>query len=239
MILIFKLHLTTFKKKVMTIHEFLNNKRNQLKEAQKNIYNNRVFLFNETGKPFLNFNDFKEIIKINAEISEAKKGKKLIFKFDKYNEKLIEQLYFYAIKSEKFDGDIGKNILIAGKNGVGKTIIINSFLTIFEDMTNKKFIRTHSRNLFNEIKNNEQINYNRIPLYLEDLGKEEKIINDFGTQKQTIPALFSQRYRYNAWTFVCTNYNKNTLQEFYGVTIIDRFQEMFNFLKLNGESKRK
>jgi len=76
-------------------------------------------------------------------------------------------------------------------------------------------------------------------LLIDDIGKESKDINDYGTIKNPLIDLISERYDNITWTFGTCNYSKESLIEFYGETIFDRFVEMFNILKLEGDQSRR
>ena len=187
----------------------------------------------------MNTDEFKEIFILNARIEMAKRNKDAEFIIDENNKDVINQLYFYLVGSDNFKGDLNKGLMLSGEVGTGKTMVLNSFLTIVEQLSNKIITKMHSKKIASYLKEKGDDYLNRRPLFIDDLGKEAKIVNDFGTVKNTIPDLFALRYDNGAWTFATNNYSFDTLKEFYGETIVDRFKEMFNNLHLKGESRRK
>ncbi|MDR1583037.1 MAG: hypothetical protein LBS55_07250 [Prevotellaceae bacterium] len=63
---------------------------------------------------------------------------------------------------------------------------------------------------------------------------------DYGNVSRPISELLSLRSDAGTLTHGTTNFNLNTLssEEFYGGMIGDRLKIMFNFITLNGESRR-
>jgi DNA replication protein DnaC len=183
--------------------------------------------------------EFQEIFMLNAKIEMAKRNKEREFEIDENNKLVINQLYLYLIGSDKFKGDLNRGIMLSGNVGTGKTMMINAFLGIIQQLSNKIVTSLHAKKVSSYLKEKGDDYLIKRPLFIDDLGKETKIVNDYGTVKNTIPDLFAIRYDTGAWTFATNNYSFDTLQEFYGETIVDRFKEMFNNLKLTGDSRRR
>ena len=208
----------------------------QLKEDLKSevakIKSRRIFIN-------ISADEFKEIFLLNAKIEMAKRNKDVDFEIDQNNKDVINQLYFYLVGSKEFKGNLNRGIMLSGNVGTGKTMIVNSFISIIQQLSVKLVTSMHSKKIapFLKEKGEDYLNYR--PLFIDDLGKETKIVNDYGTVKNTIPDLFAIRYDTGAWTFATNNYSFETLREFYGETIVDRFKEMFNNLQLIGDSRRK
>ena len=101
--------------------------------------------------------------------------------------------------------------------------------------------------------------FNRIPLSISDLGKEEKKLMVYGNEMNVMERIICDRY--NIWqrrlqdgdvkntlfTHITTNLkgeakgenDKPGIKELYGERVHDRFKEMFNFVTFNGDSRRK
>lgn len=186
----------------------------------------------------INSVDFKEIFLLESKNEILKRGIQSDFIIDNNNKHIVNQLYFYLIGSADFAGNTNKGILIQGSIGAGKTIIMNAFCNIIENLSKKVITKIHSKKINEVIKLNDSGYLDKKPLFIDDLGREGKEINDFGTKTTPLIDLFSIRYDLGSWTFATTNFNADTLQEFYGEAIVDRFKEMFNFLTLTGKSKR-
>jgi DNA replication protein DnaC len=206
--------------------------RDELQTVRNDIKNSRSFVKMPAEQ-------FGEVLTLNAEIILSKRNQKTKFIIDDDNSGLIRELYFYLVGSENFCGDLYKGIFISGNIGTGKTLIMNSFLKIIDDLSRKNVTKLHSKAIASYLKDNEDGYLNKRPLFIDDIGKETKIVNDYGTIKNTIPDLFALRYDYGAWTFATCNYSSDDLTEFYGETIFDRFKEMFNYFTLTGNSRRK
>lgn len=80
-------------------------------------------------------------------------------------------------------------------------------------------------------------------LCIDDLGAESPLVNQFGTKTDVIANLLFLRYE--KWqidrirTHATSNLTKQQLKERYGERLFDRMSEMFSFIVMKGESKRK
>jgi DNA replication protein DnaC len=182
--------------------------------------------------------DFKLIFLLEAQKEMLKKGLNKEFIIDDENKEIINQLFYYLTLSDKFSGDFNKGILLAGSIGSGKTLIISTFCNVFEKLNRKSITRTHSKRINDLIKCNESGYYDKRPMFIDDLGRESKEVNNYGTKELPIIDLLSIRYDYGTLTFATTNFNEEKLKDFYGEAVADRFKEMFNTLLLLGKSKR-
>jgi DNA replication protein DnaC len=216
----------------MELNKHIELLKDELTNTRKDIKNSRVFIK-------MSPEQFKEIFILNAEINLSKKNQDKQFIIDEDNKHIINNLYYYLIGSDRFEGDIYKGLFISGNIGTGKTLIMNSFVKIIEDISIKNVTKLHSKAIAKHLKDNGEDNLNKRPLFIDDIGKETKVVNDFGTIKNTIPDLFALRYDEGAWTFATCNYKSKDLIDFYGETIFDRFKEMFNNFELSGNSRRK
>ncbi len=182
--------------------------------------------------------DFKELflIQVNQIIAERNINRE--FEQKKDNSKIINQIFFYTTGNPKFEGKLEKGILLIGKNGVGKTLILRAYCSIIALLTNKRITYIHSKKLQSEIRTGNIENFEKKPILIDDIGKESKEVNDFGTKILPIADLMALRYDNGSLTFATCNYNLETLAKFYGKTTTDRFKEMFNIFKLEGESYR-
>lgn len=80
-------------------------------------------------------------------------------------------------------------------------------------------------------------------LCIDDLGSETPIVNQYGTKSDPIASLLFLRYE--KWqqskvrTYATSNLTKEQLKTRYGERLFDRMKEMFIFIVMKGESKRK
>jgi len=182
--------------------------------------------------------DFKEVFVLLAQKEMLKRGLKRDFIIDDENKEIINQLFFYLTNSEKFNGCQHKGILLAGSIGAGKTLIMNVICEIIELFSTKRITKIHSKRVADVLKEHDKGWLDKRPLFIDDLGREPKEVNNYGTKELPIIDLISIRYDFGALTFATTNFDSEKLAEFYGVAIVDRFKEMFNMLVLKGASKR-
>lgn len=156
------------------------------------------------------------------------------------NTKVIEQLYYYVTANEKFEGDINKGIMICGGFGTGKTTISHTISHIYKlaNRMNFEYVTTHDL----LVATKEQIEYlHKRPIILDEIGRNIEIVNDFGTKRNPFNDLIAKRYENQAFTIGTSNYKYETLRknEYYGEYIGERLLQMFNFIELKGESRRK
>lgn len=78
-------------------------------------------------------------------------------------------------------------------------------------------------------------------LCIDDLGTED-IKNHFGNKKNVIADIFELRYsKGNTGVFLhaTTNLTYKQIEEFYGLRVMSRLHEMFNFIEMPGIDRRK
>ena len=68
------------------------------------------------------------------------------FVFDKFNEKLIDQLYNYSTGRDS-ELDVNKGLLILGGFGTGKTLILKSWVSLINSFEQKIITSYHSKEL--------------------------------------------------------------------------------------------
>ena len=190
----------------------------------------------------------KKISRVYLEIEpkEFKRQWILIFKaltghnysIDEDNKEIINQMYFYLVGSSSFNGSLSKGLMMTGNYGTGKTKIMEVIQNIIKANTNKRLAFLSCPSIVEELKKNEMFYFYQRPLIMDEIGRETQVVKDYGTDRQPIIEILTQRYRYNAWTFVTSNFTIETLGELYGGYIADRFKEMFNVIELTGKSRR-
>lgn len=194
----------------------------------------------------LNFGyaDFIEILKYQAKIFFLKKKNIPDFNFQitAENEGLIKQIFLYLTADSRFKGNLHKGILLSGSIGTGKTLLLNLLIDILQSFCNVgHFGRISAEKYCEKAKKTDEINdsFFSKPLFIDDIGKEPEIVNNYGTLSKPIKALINRRYENNSLTFATTNYKTDTLERFYGKEVADRLKEMFNDFEILGNSKRK
>lgn len=210
-----------------------------VKRARKNHNLNRVFIDIEE-------NDFWQLLKLNAEMILLQRGKKHEFIVDNENRNVIRELYNYVTGNENFkantnhsESNLYKGILLLGGWGTGKTILIESVCEIINLLSRKRITFINAKKL-KSITGKEEIDkYLKRPMFIDDIGKEDKETRDYGDPVYPLIDLISQRYDFGAWTFGTSNFSFKTLGEMYGEFLQERIIEMFNIIELKGKSRRR
>lgn len=188
------------------------------------------------------------------------------FKLDKENEFVFEMLCYFFIEDEKFislANDMGvknpslkKGIMLAGNFGVGKTWMMKLFSKnkrqVFYIKNAKQIsddFEVNGEDVMNEYvnKNKNSVNdsaaffHQFSGLCIDDLGTEN-LKNHFGNKKNVIGDIVELRYiKGNTGIFfhATTNLSAQQLNDFYGGRVVSRMREIFNFIELNGQDRRK
>jgi DNA replication protein DnaC len=168
------------------------------------------------------------------------------FVIDKNNEPMIGQLYCYITNDSAFSGDLDKGIMLQGKYGCGKTILLETYSLLHNHISRKFFLNQPLFTFIKSVELQEQIVkqsasvFVRRPLIIDEFGRESKTVQDYGNVSRPISELLSLRSDIGVVTHGTTNFTFATLSsdEFYGGMIGDRLKVMFNFITLNGESRR-
>ena len=77
-------------------------------------------------------------------------------------------------------------------------------------------------------------------LFIDEVGREPRPVNNFGTKMDVIQFLLQTRYeeRRSTVTHLTTNLSLKEFTQAYGDYVADRCLEMFNFIPFEGESLR-
>ncbi|MFV0376889.1 MAG: hypothetical protein ACK5JD_06245 [Mangrovibacterium sp.] len=184
--------------------------------------------------------EFTELMRLKCERIFNQRGEKTRpFEVDKDNQEFIHQLYLYAIGSEQFSGDIRKGLFVWGGYGAGKTALLFALSEIITEMTVKNVSKFAAKVLAERMNEEGVENMAKRPLFIDDLGREPELFNNFGTKKRVMVDLLARRYDTGAWTFVTAQYPIPKFNDKYGMLIVDRMRAMFNEIELPGQSRRK
>ena len=168
------------------------------------------------------------------------------FVIDSSNEPIIEQFYLYATNNSAFDGDLNKGIMLQGKYGCGKTVLLETYSMLHNQVIRKFSLNRPLLTFIKSVELQEQIRkqsvqtFARRPLIIDEFGRESKTVQDYGNISRPISELLSLRSDAGTLTHGTTNFTLETLssEDFYGAMIGDRLKMMFNFITMKGESRR-
>jgi len=158
------------------------------------------------------------------------------FVVDDLNKDVINQLFYYLVGSDLFNGNLNIGILIAGAIGNGKTVLMESFIDVFNSTTNKRITSIHSKDIARIITEHEIGYLNKRPLFVDDVAKEQEAIKNYGTVVHPFEDMINERYKNFGLTFGTTNYKYDDMP--YDRHTVDRMRQMFNVIVLPGKSRR-
>lgn len=191
--------------------------------------------------PTLDAHSFWHILVPTAQAFMAQRGDHRTFSIDEDNRDVIRQMWLYVKGDSECKWDINKGIYLGGKVGCGKTILIQSLCHILGKITGYNIEMISAPQLYKRIVSDGIKSLTRRPLIIDDIGREQKEINDFGNKIRPINELISLRYETGARTFFTSNFMISTLangENGYGTYIGDRLEEMVTTVILPGESRR-
>ena len=169
------------------------------------------------------------------------------FTVDNRNESTLKQLHLYLAQSDQFAGDLRKGIMLQGRYGCGKSLLMESYAHLqnylikrYEVYTFPLLTFTTSNFLCTEIAKNGVQPYAKRVFVIDEFGREPKSVMDFGNTYHPMAELISVRADKPTITHGTTNFTLETLTSdgFYGSMIGDRLRAMFNFIVLDGGSRR-
>jgi len=211
----------------------------ELIEIAKAEYQKQLQRMANTRK-MVSMEDFKTLFTTRAQQAMADRKNFTKFIIDDNNRNVINLLFKYVTLQEcELNTYVG--IILNGKYGCGKSVLIETLCMVLNDLTwseKNKIQSVHAIELAEQIKKVGVIPYAHKPLLIQDLGKEKKEINNFGTIVNPISELLAIRAEYGAMTFGSTNMNLKSFGEAYKEFISKRITEHVNLVFLPGEDRR-
>lgn len=203
----------------------------QIREKETNMSSFKSYLS-------MSYNEFKQLLSVNAYEIMLRRSVRREYVVDQFNEPIIRQLYLYFTNSHECAWNLNAGLIFGGKLGCGKSLMMMAFLRISDEYSRKLTTMVHSKTLSGLIKHNGIEAYTRRPLFIDELGREESEIKDYGNIVKPVIDLFGLRYEEGARTYATTNFNYNSLQNFYSEFIRTRMEEMMTYVNFPGESRR-
>ncbi|KAA6352402.1 hypothetical protein EZS27_000352 [termite gut metagenome] len=179
-----------------------------------------------------------------------KRGVQREFIIDGFNLPVIHQFYYYLTSDRTLCKlDIDKGIYLMGKVGCGKSLLMSAHLFVQDALTNKVTTVIHAKELGNEIIKQGFSMLKNKPLFIDEIGRENLEVMNYGTTIKPVADLLALRYESGGRTYGTSNYTLEKLEALrdeegnvkemrYGRFIRSRMEEMFNIVELPGEDRR-
>jgi hypothetical protein len=186
----------------------------------------------------MSYDDFKQLLVSHAYEIMLRRSVRREYVIDQYNEPIMRQLYLYFTNSPHCAWNLNAGLIFGGKLGCGKSLMMMAYLRISDQYSRKLTTSIHSNSLSGLIKQNGIETYTRRPLFIDELGREESEVKDYGNIVKPVIDLFGQRYEEGARTYATTNFKYESLEKFYGEFIRTRMEEMMTYIQFPGDSRR-
>ncbi len=154
-------------------------------------------------------------------------------------------------RSDEFTAQYGlnKGIMLLGGIGSGKTVLMRGMVDILMVFDIKVHLlptyvltENYGRDGVNAFGRINHANNDVYPgagiIVLDDLGAEG-IASHYGQPINVVAEVLLRRYDNHALTFGTSNLDQKSIRRFYGERVWSRMKEMFNFIELKGEDRRK
>lgn len=201
------------------------------------IENSRQNLINKVGR---------DIKKDNLGIIRIAKGFEPKFEVSERNSEILSelQLYFTGGNSKY---DLNKGIWLHGNAGTGKTLLLEKIFKSYTSqiLINNSYIVKHYTELISELYKSKFIELDKSinsPMFIDDVGVNQILVNLYGNEINFISLLIDYRYRSfkrGKLTHITTNLFPKQLKEIVDDRTISRMSEMFNIIEMSGNDYRR
>lgn len=201
----------------------------------------------EWHAPWMSKQQFWQMLQASAQSIMARRGVRRAYEVDGFNREVILQMYLYTAGSPECQWNIHKGIYLGGKVGCGKTLLMQALCDILHLVSGYIVELIPANQLYKRIQQDGIMSLSRRPLLIDELGREQLEINDFGNRIRPINDLMEARYETGARTFFTSNFSLDSLSKGrngkgemigYGKYIGERIQEATNIVTLPGASRR-
>lgn len=186
----------------------------------------------------ITYDQFKELLADKAQQILLKRSVYMPYIIDQHNGPVIKQLYYYFTGNPACVWNLNAGLIFGGNIGCGKSVLMMAFLHLSNEYSRRITTMMHSKQLANLIKVKGIEFYEKRPVFIDELGREETEFKDYGNVMKPVIDLFAIRYETGARTYATTNYNFDALEKFYGKFIRSRMEEMMTLVPIPGESRR-
>lgn len=228
-----KNHSTRTKKTNKISDVIQKNELGKIGNLNKNIYHKRLFIK-------CSAKEFGNLVRLKGERIFRDKGDAIDFSIDDYNRDAFNQLFYYAIGSDKFKGDLHKGLwLWSAEYGTGKTTALMIMRELFNEYNKKHFPFFNCKTLHNDVTKLGIEYFSHRTIYLDDIKREMKLINYWGNKIKPIPSIIHLREHYGSWTHATCQNQITQLDDTYGKVSTNRMTALFNEIEFKGKTRRK
>jgi len=215
--------------------------------ARQQQYTEKVRELDEWHCPLLTKMQFWLMLKASAESIMARRGVHRAYVVDDYNREVILQMWHYVTGSPDCVWNINKGLYLGGKVGCGKTLLMQALCEVLHEVSGLVIELIPAKLLYKRIQEDGIVSLSKRPLFIDELGREQLEVNDFGNRIRPINDLMEARYETGARTFFTSNFSLENLSKGrdkdgeiigYGKYIGERIQETTNIITLPGISRR-
>jgi len=212
----------------------------------------------KTDKPLIKItvDQFKQIFWKEGKEYFANENR--IFTVDENNKIFLDIICRYFSNDQSFEkmanGELRKGLLIYGNCGTGKSSMFDIVqrMSLKYNLKHLYYTNISVHDVVNQFNKESKQNkleggesvidkYSRGPVHFDDLGTEKQV-QAWGIKENLFDRLLQIRYNEfkakGTKTFVTTNLSIRELQNNYCKQVKDRLYQMFNFIELNGNSRR-
>lgn len=215
---------------------------NHLQEYIKSI--NKVNKYRMRGKDEFLFEPCRK--------AYVEMAKSIVPNWKDVNPELTDQLAYYCIGSEKFNGDLNKGLIFMGSTGTGKTVILKTLSMLLGYMVRYRFLIFTGWEMERIYSIPDKASNDKFKLEnalkskmfgIDDLGEEHTTVKVYGSDINVgIEAITLRHLEYvnrGYLTFITTNLNADLIKQKYGARIESRIHEMCNLIGVKGNDLRK
>ncbi|MGQ7871362.1 hypothetical protein [Sunxiuqinia sp. sy24] len=186
----------------------------------------------------MSYDEFKQLLICYAQEILLQRSVNTQYVVDRHNGPIIKQLYFYFTNNPECAWNLNAGLIFGGKIGCGKSILMMAYLNLSNEYSRRRTTIVHSKTLAGLMKQKGIEFYEKRPIFIDELGREESEVKDFGNVIKPVIDLFALRYEAGSRTYATTNFNYDSLENFYSPFIRSRMEEMMTFVYVPGESRR-